>query len=487
MTRAKSGACPVCGGALPVVRVDARALRPSPENALLYRDRSADDADFARLVESVRAQGVATPLLVSRDHYILSGHQRRRAAILAKRYGVPVIVLDFCRAAFSEDEWLAKLREYNTGREKTLDELVRERLVDIDPEEAVAQVLDHHAERSRVRLPTIDVGDRKMVRYGISAEKQDMVEAILAVLRDLQEYLPVSLRAIHYRLLVKVFFRNSKMKLRYANDKDSYKDLSNVATRLRLKGEIPWEAICDETRPVKTWLRWRHAAAFIEDEVELFLAGYARDLLQSQAQHFEIVAEKLTVQSFVEPVADRYGMPVVILRGNSGIDARHQMVERFRASGKLWLFLLCLGDCDPDGDNIVESTLRSLRDDFGIANARGVRVAMTHAQADRLHLPTTLDANEDSANYERFVAAHGRTDCYELDAVAPEVLQEWLDTAIRGVIDINAYNHELQEWRVEAAEIQARREAILQLLRDAPGDRPRTRPRTSPRSRRTRP
>src|SRR5262249_23377076 len=156
--------------------------------------------------------------------------------------------------------------------------------------------------------------------------------------------------------------------------------------------------------PVTTWKCWRNAADFIAGKCDGFLKGYARDLLQSQRQHFEVVVEKLTVKNFVEPVASRYCMPVVVLRGNSSIDARYQVVERFKRSGKSKLFLFCLGDCDPDGDNIVDSTIRSLRDEFGIRDVQGTRVAMTHAQADRLQLPHTLEANEDSKNYKKFVA-----------------------------------------------------------------------------------
>jgi hypothetical protein len=440
-------------------------LKPSPENAILYRERTEDDSDFARLVESVREIGVGEPLLVSRDGYIVSGHQRQRAAVLTGRFVVPVIVLNLSRADHTEDEWLARLREYNSGREKTFDELVREKLVDIDPDEAEAQIVDDRVERTRSRVPTIDVGDREMVRYGISEVKQGMVNAILEVLRDLKEYLPVSLRAIHYRLLVITFFRNSKERLPYLNDLASYKDLSDVATRLRLTERIPWDSICDETRPVTIWRCWRNAGDFIAGQAERLFRGYARDLLQSQQQHFEIVAEKLTVHNFLKPVASRYCMPIVIMRGNSGIDARHQIVERFRASGKSSLFLVTFGDCDPDGDSIVESTICSLRDDFGITNVRGVRVAMTHEQADQLRLPKKLKAKERSANYAKFVAKHKRKDCYELEAVAPEVLQEWLDTAIKGVIDVEAYNREVDEQTQEAAEILAKRQAILRLMR----------------------
>jgi hypothetical protein len=462
-----------------IIQVDVRTLKPSPENALIYRERARDDSDFARLVESIRREDVQAPLLVSRDGYIVSGHQRQKAAFIVKKFLVPVIYLNMAREDHTSDEWLAILREHNCGREKSFDELVREKLVDIDPDEAVAQIVDDQIERTRARVATIDIGEKKK-RSRISQGKRSLADAILKILEDIDEYLPVSLRAIHYRLLNDPPLRHANkpevyvMKKkgleftchnRYRNDLDSYKDLSKLVTRMRLVGEIPWDAICDETRPVTTWRCWRSAADFIARQADGLFKGYARDLLQSQQQHFEIVVEKLTVQNFVKPIASRYCMPVVIMRGNSGIDARHQIAQRFRASGKHSLFLFCLGDCDPDGDSIVQSTLRSLRDDFGIHNVRGTRVAMTHAQADGLHLPQMLEAKTKSPNYRKFVRKHGRTDCYELESVAPEVLQGYLDTDIKGVIDVEAYNHEVDQQTREAAGILAKRQAVLQVMK----------------------
>jgi hypothetical protein len=453
-----------------VVYVDARTLIPSPENATLYRNRTTKDADFRRLLESVRKEGVQTPLLVSRDGYVISGHQRLAAAIKTRRFDVPVIYLNVRRGDRTTDEWLAILREHNTGREKTFDELVREKLVDIDPQEAVAQIVDDRVERSRARVDTIDISGREMKRYAISDVKQGMVQAVIDVLEDLADYLPVSLRAVHYRLLVKTFFRNSKARTPYRNDIASYKDLSDLVTRMRVQRVIGWDCICDETRPVDTWQCWRNAADFIGEQCDDFLTGYCRDLLQSQAQHFEVVVEKLTVRNFITPVAMRYCMPVVVMRGNSGIDARYQIVQRFKASGKGGLFVLCLGDCDGDGDSIVESTLCSLRDDFGVRNVRGTRVAMTHQQADLLGLPRMLEAKKDSSNYAAFVKKHGRDDCYELEAVSVEQLQRWTDDAIRGVLDVEAYNREVDEEAREAAEIEARRRAVLGVMRDGTPD-----------------
>jgi ParB-like nuclease domain len=450
-----------------IVQRRPSTLKPSPENELLYRERTPDDAAFARFVESIRKDGVQAPLLVSSDGFIISGHLRRKGALAAGVRTVPVIVLNFRREDHTSDEWLAILREHNTGREKTFDELVREKLVDIDPNEAISQIVDDEVERTRARVKLIEIGTREMKRYGISKDKRGMAEAILEVLRDLCDYLPVSLRAIHYRLLVKSFSRHLTKKTPYENDLASYHDLSDMATRMRIAGEIPWNSICDETRPVTKWRCWRNAADFIAQQSDRFLRGYARDLLQSQAQHFEAVVEKLTVKNFVDPIAGKYCMPVVIMRGNSGIDTRYQIVQRFRASGKARLFLFCLGDCDPDGDSIVDSTLRSLRDDFEIPIDKldGTRVAMTHAQADALHLPRMLEAKKKSPNYTRFIRKHGRSDCYELEAVAPEVEQGWLDSAIRGVIDIEAYNHEVQQQTAEASGILAKRQAVLDVMR----------------------
>jgi hypothetical protein len=407
-------------GQTPLLFANPRTLKPSPENAALYRERGEKDSDYARLLESVRREGVKAPLLVSLDDFIISGHQRQKAAIEAGRDEVPVIFLTVSRLDCTTDEWLALLREHNAGREKTFDELVRERLVDIDPSHAVAQVVDDIVERSRVRVATIDISQREMKRYGISKDKQGMLDAIFDVLRDLAGYLPVSLRAVHYRLLNRPFFRNDRMRLPYVNDLHSYKDLSKVMTKLRIDGRVPWDWICDETRTVTEWNCWANAADFMKEQLDDLFKGFARDLLRSQQQFFVIVVEKLTVKNFVEPVAARYCMPVVVMRGNSGIDARHQIAEKFHESGKRRLFVLCGGDCDPDGDNIVESTLCSLRDDFGIKNVRGTRVAMTHAQADQLQLPRTLDAlDKKSSNLAAFVKKHGRTDCYEMEAVPP--------------------------------------------------------------------
>ncbi len=333
-------------------------LIPSPENSFIYRPRSLTDADFRRLVEGIRKEGVKAPLLVSRDGFIVSGHQRLAAALEVELLQVPIIVLNVRRSDHTQDEWVAILREHNTGRQKTLDELIREKMIDVAVVETAGQVVDSLVASSDVTSETIDIPEKKKKRSRITKVSRDFADAILYILNegDLKG-LNVNERAIHYRLLPPLNIRTSTRKDGFIYGepaKDSVGALSRMLTRLRLTGEVPWHRIIDETRPATDWKTYANAAEFIESEVRNLMVGFSRDLMQSQDNLYVIVAEKLTIKSFVDKVGAKYTIPTVILRGNSGIDARYQIAKKFYASGKRNLILFILSDCDPAGDMIAE-------------------------------------------------------------------------------------------------------------------------------------
>lgn len=244
---------------------------------------------------------------------------------------------------------------------------------------------------SDVTSETIYIPTTKKRRSRITKVSRDFADAILYILNDGDlKGLNVNERAIHYRLLPPLNVRTSTRKdgfIYVAPGKDSVGALSRMLTRLRLTGEVPWHRIIDETRPASNWKTYANAAEFFDSEVRNLLVGFARDLMQSQDNHYVIVAEKLTIKSFVDKVAAKYTMPTVILRGNSGIDARYQVAKQFHASGKRNLILFVLSDCDPAGDMIAETTVHSLRDEFDITDVQAIRVAFTHAQAGEYGLP----------------------------------------------------------------------------------------------------
>jgi hypothetical protein len=121
---------------------------------------------------------------------------------------------------------------------------------------------------------------------------------------------------------------------------------------------------------VTCWSVKSNTAEYFREQVASLFRDYSRDLVQSQPNHIEIIGEKLTVSSIIEPVAARYCLPVTIGRGYCSTRPKHDIAERYRRSGKQRLILLIVSDFDPDGDEIAHSLARSIRDDFDIVNRR---------------------------------------------------------------------------------------------------------------------
>lgn len=128
------------------IRVDR--IHPSPENALLYRSVDPRDPDVQALAESIREYGVREPLVLTEDLYILSGHRRWMAARLAGLSHVPCRIKSLRYHDCTEDEIVRLLREHNRQRVKTVDEMLREEVVSVDPDLAYARLLEHRREQS---------------------------------------------------------------------------------------------------------------------------------------------------------------------------------------------------------------------------------------------------------------------------------------------------------------------------------------------------
>src|SRR5262249_18570975 len=160
----------------------------------------------------------------------------------------------------------------------------------------------------------------------------------------------------------------------------SYKSADELIVRARFEGLIPFEAIDDKTRSVVTLSVHQQPATFIRQELDGFLKGYYRDLMQSQPSHVEIVGEKNTVEGVIGPAAMDYCIPYTLGRGYSSVPPRRKMYERFRRSGKDNLVILFLTDHDPEGEDIGPSFARSMRDDFGLTKVTPVKVALTRDQ-----------------------------------------------------------------------------------------------------------
>src|SRR5437016_4631905 len=227
-------------------------IRPAPENCALYRPAIPDDPELQRLADSIREHGVIEPLVLTLDGWILSGHRPHSAALLAALEVVPCRVVNL-RKADDPDRFLHLLREFNRHRDKSPDEILREEVVGASREAAYASLIAHREKKSRVRLKGIDIRGSK-VRSEISEAKGPFLQAIIGVLRERRDFLPLSVRQVHYALLNDPPLKHaSKPDSTYKNDLQSYKALDDLLTRARLAGNIGMDAIADETRPFVSW------------------------------------------------------------------------------------------------------------------------------------------------------------------------------------------------------------------------------------------
>lgn len=202
----------------------------------------------------IQAHGVQEPILISTDGYIISGHRRRAASLLAGLPEVPVRIYPISRQDDPAGFWKL-LVEMNSQRVKATNELVHESLVKIDPKAAHQQIINERLEKSNSRnldhLSSIDPGSDGR-RCEISRAKIPLLDAVKRVLQEQHEYWPLSDRQVHYRLLGPdaPLIHASKPESRYVNNIKSYRALTDILTRGRINGLIPWIALDDETRPL---------------------------------------------------------------------------------------------------------------------------------------------------------------------------------------------------------------------------------------------
>lgn len=459
----------------PILHLPIGRIRLSSANDRIYKPIDPNAEDIIALAKSIQRHGIQEPLLISADQFIVSGHRRYAAA---KRLGLKKVPCRVAAVAHDEDPdgFIRLLVANNAQRVKTNDELLRETVVNVSKREAYQHLIDHRHRTSfrtcleTENLHTIDIDHEGLKRSRISERKQPMLAAVRKVLRECREFLPLSDRAIHYRLLSDPPLRNSKRpESTYANDSRSYADLCDLLTRARLTGEIAWDEIDDQTRPTSKWSVWQNPQPFLKATIDGFMTGYYRNLMQGQPAHIEIVAEKLTVRSIVEQVAMDFCIPVTIGRGYCSIIPRRDIVERFKATGRDRLVILSLSDHDPDGENIGESLIRSLRDDFGVRFIDPYKVALTREQVEDLKLPRVMKAKTTSTSYTRFKDRHG-DDVFELEALPPATLQKLLRNAIETVIDMDAYNEQVAQEIEDAQFLEGVRRRVSDALGNVIGE-----------------
>lgn len=272
---------------------------------------------------------------------------------------------------------------------------------------------------------------------GKAAKTLSLVDACVGILREIQ---PATVRAVCYRLFISLGLIPSMAK----------KHTNAVGTQLvwaREQGLVPWEWIVDETRDAERISTWSSPVEIIDAAVR----GYRRNYWQDQPHWIEVFSEKGTVRGTLKPILEKYGITFRVMHGYGSATALHDIAsETYRADKPLTI--LYVGDFDCSGMHMSEIDIPSrLARYAGSASIR--RVALTDDDVKAGSDLPSFEAKPSDPRYTWYVSRYGNQ-CWELDALSPNILRDRVEQTILEMLDFDAWNHALQ---IEKAEVESMR------------------------------
>jgi hypothetical protein len=232
----------------------------------------------------------------------------------------------------------------------------------------------------------------------------------------------LTLRQLFYQFV-------SRPALGLANTFDDYKRLGRTVTDARRAGLIDWDAIEDRTRNVHRLPTWDDPSEIVASCAE----QYREDLWASQRFRPETWIEKDALTGVIEDVCDELRTPYFSCRGNvseSEMYAAGKRLARIAGQGQIPI-ILHLGDHDPNGVDMTRDIRERLRM-FARREIEVRRIALNLGQV--IGLPPNF-AKENDSRYAAYVRQFDTTDCWELDALAPNIISDLVRDELNRLID----------------------------------------------------
>lgn len=260
---------------------------------------------------------------------------------------------------------------------------------------------------------------KKPGKRGMGQKSLALIEAMVAIIEIAQ---PITGRGVGYKLFVKKLIASMKtgeMQRVYRLLKDA-----------REQGMIPWDWIVDESRQLEKTASWNDP----DDYARTMINAYRREYWNQQPVRVEVWSEKGTVRGVLRPVLDEYGIGFRVVHGFASATIVHDVAEDDDGRD---LIVLYVGDWDCSGMCMSEVDLpdRLKRYDGGHVVLK--RVALVRDQLAGLpSFPASEKAKD--PRYKWFVRNYGN-ECWELDALDPNILRACVKKAIEDEIEPEAW------------------------------------------------
>ncbi|WP_373498981.1 hypothetical protein [Desulfococcus sp.] len=288
---------------------------------------------------------------------------------------------------------------------------------------------------------------------------------IEAVLSELKEYWPMTIRHVFYRLISSDRINQKHWEKSDGERPNVYDILSPLMKWMRIHDKIPMESITDEHRILTEKVGFTDPEDFVMYQLGRLGKGYLRCNAQKQNRYVEVWIEKATLLHVVEPIADEFCRRVVVCKGYGSVTFQAQFYERaMEAIGYGQVpTVLYFGDWDPSGVNMIHAAMETIQEELGLTGVDFFRCGINPEHFSEIPAdPVPLKPSD--TRTKAFVQDHGET-AYELDAFHPRRLQELVRESLIEVTDMQSYVEQLamqnedlgviDAWRKDVADVAA--------------------------------
>lgn len=234
------------------------------------------------------------------------------------------------------------------------------------------------------------------------------------------------------------------------NCQANYKWLGSLIADGRVSGLIDWRHIEDRGRESSGGdFGWDTPQNFFESVLDRYYISH----WDGQPEHIEVWVEKDALVDVISRAASPWNVSYTACKGSPSHSLVHDAALRLRqqeSDGKTTT-ILYLGDHDPTGLDIprdIQERLAMFRSECTVE-----RIALTREQVDQYQPPPNY-AKETDSRFQAYVDEHG-TDCWELDALEPQVLVDLIDAQIQEHLVRELYDARLEREQQEKATLEA--------------------------------
>lgn len=281
----------------------------------------------------------------------------------------------------------------------------------------------------------------KFIEQAFYASSHKIINQANAIAKEyLAKGYSLTLRQLYYQFVARDYIKNT-----IAN----YKKLGNVINLGRLAGLIDWDLIEDRTR----WLRSIADYSDPQEFIQAMVHQYAENLWRNNETYCEVWVEKDALSGVVARSCDKWRVPYFPCRGygsQSELYAAGKRLQALHGGAHEHIAIFHLGDHDPSGIDMTRDN-RDRLEMFSGVPLTFTRVALNMDQIEEYEPPEN-PAKETDSRFVDYADKFGESS-WELDSMAPEVINEILERHITSVLDV-------AEWQLLYDEEQDNRRLI---------------------------